>query len=45
MSCSPPVAWMTLPRAEEEQGLEEGVGHQVEDGGGEGRPPAGKRNM
>ena len=31
MSCSPPIAWITEPAAEEQAGLEERVRHQVED--------------
>ncbi|MCK7521245.1 MAG: hypothetical protein MZV64_27960 [Ignavibacteriales bacterium] len=38
MSCSSDRAWITRARAEEEQRLEEGVGHQVEDAGRRTRP-------
>ena len=33
MSCSPCMPWMTLPEPEKEEGLEEGVGHEVKDAG------------
>ena len=32
MSMTPPIACITLPEAEEEQGLEEGMREQVEHG-------------
>ena len=35
MSCSPLMAWITLPEAKEQEGLEEGVRHQMKDARGE----------
>ena len=45
MSCSPLMAWITEPDAEEEQGLEERVGHQVEDRRPSKRRRPSARNM